>query len=257
VTLSDWYLTCIKNNLLNLSDISEEVVVVVNPISTGAHIADELSKRTYKVIALWTKSTAMNQRLRDMEFRAFASVDEQEALEDTLTSLKDAAKSFRIVACICGGEEGAALTDAVSENLGVRTNGTQIKRENRMVQQEVIMEAGLRGIRQVTGEHLSDEVKEFLLNEKYPVVVKPSEFVCTDGVKLCHDMNEAEHHFNYLVDMMNQSGMNVSVICQEFVKGKEYIIDNVSRDGVHKTTSKKLRSLKICLAVANYIAKYE
>jgi biotin carboxylase len=177
-------------------------------------------------------------RLHGIDFKAFASVEEQETIEETLASLENAAKFFRIVACICGGEEGASLTDAVSEKLGVRGNGTQIRRENRMIQQEVIIEAGLRGIRQVSGEYQSDTVKEFLLHERYPIVVKPSEFVCADGVKLCHDMNEAEHHFTYLVDRMKDTGISASVICQEYVKGKEYIIDNVSRDGVHKTTSK-------------------
>merc|ERR1711879_752187 len=28
----------------------------------------------------------------------------------------------------------------------------------------------------------------------------------------------------------------MGVLCQEFLKGKEYVIDHVSRDGVHKTT---------------------
>jgi biotin carboxylase len=62
--------------------------------------------------------------------------------------------------------------------------------------------------------------------------------VCADGVKLCYDINEAELHFTYLDNRMKDTGITASVICQEYVKGKEYIIDNVSRDGVHKTTSK-------------------
>lgn len=217
---------------------SEEVVVVVNPISTGAHVAQELTKRTYRVIMLWTKSTITKKRLHGIDFKAFASVDEQETIEETVALLENAAKSYRIVACICGGEEGTSLTDALSEKLGVRGNGTQIRRENRMIQQDVIIEAGLRGIRQVSGTYLSDTIREFLLHEKYPIVVKPSEFVCGDGVKLCYDVNEAEHHFTYLDSRMKDTGITASVICQEYVKGKEYIIDNVSRDGVHKTTSK-------------------
>ena len=30
-------------------------------------------------------------------------------------------------------------------------------------------------------------------------------------------------------------GDQSAVLCQEFLKGKEYVVDHVSRDGVHKT----------------------
>jgi biotin carboxylase len=226
-------------SLLN-SFHSEEAVIVVNPFSTGAHVAEELSKRTYKVIALWTKAITKAQRKSRVDFRAFASVEEGTGLEETLAAVKDAAKNFRIVACICGGAEGAVLTDAMSELLGVRTNGTEIKnRGNKKVQQEIIKEAGLRSIRQATGQNIAD-VHEFLISEKYPVVVKPSEFVGPEGVKLCYSMEEAQNHFNSLVTLLKTSGKDAFVICQEYLKGKEYIIDHVSRDGLHKTTSKLL-----------------
>mmetsp|Transcript_3871 Transcript_3871/g.5772 ORF Transcript_3871/g.5772 Transcript_3871/m.5772 type:complete len:931 (-) Transcript_3871:263-3055(-) len=217
---------------------SEETVIVVNPFSIGAHIAQELSKRTFRVIALWTKAISETQRQSSVNFKAFANVDEREVLEETLEAIQEAAEPFRVVACICGGEEGSSLTDAVSEKLGLRTNGTQIKnRENRKIQQELIQEAGLRSVRQATGVNLSDDtVNEFLLHEKYPIVVKPADFVGPDGVKLCHDIDEAKDHFSYLVDLLKKSGLDASVICQEYLKGKEYMIDHVSRDGVHKTT---------------------
>ena len=225
---------------LSIALRSEETVIVVNPFSIGAHIAQELSKRTFRVIALWTKAISETQRQSSVNFKAFANVDEREVLEDTIEAIKEAAEPFRVVACICGGEEGSSLTDAVSEKLGLRTNGTQIKnRENRKIQQELIQEAGLRSVRQATGVNLSDDtVNEFLLHEKYPVVVKPADFVGPDGVKLCHDIDEAKDHFSYLVHLLKKSGLDGSVICQEYLKGKEYMIDHVSRDGVHKTTSK-------------------
>ena len=130
--------------------------------------------------------------------------------------------------------------------LGVRTHGTQIKnRENKRVQQEIIKEAGLRSIRQATGEALVD-VEEFLLNEKYPIVVKPAEFIGPDGVKLCYNMEEAQRHFSSLVILLKKSGKEASVICQEYLKGKEYTVDHVSRDGLHKTSSKFVRYFFCC-----------
>merc|ERR1712203_567811 len=69
-----------------------------------------------------------------------------------------------------------------------------------------------------------------------PVVVKPVESAGSDGVKLCHTIEEAEEHFMLLMTSQRKVGsQNASVLCQEFLKGKEYVIDHVSRNGVHKT----------------------
>jgi biotin carboxylase len=70
-----------------------------------------------------------------------------------------------------------------------------------------------------------------------PVVVKPVESAGSDGVKLCTTVEEAEEHFTLLMTSQRKVGsQNASVLCQEFLKGKEYVVDHVSRDGVHKTT---------------------
>ena len=48
-------------------------------------------------------------------------------------------------------------------------------------------------------------------------------------MKLCHDFNEAKEHFELLfeVEAVN-GGYNTEVLCQEFLRGKEYVIDSVS-----------------------------
>ena len=49
-------------------------------------------------------------------------------------------------------------------------------------------------------------------------------------------MEEAKAHFHHLltVEAVN-GGYNTQVLCQEFLSGKEYVVDHVSRNGVHKT----------------------
>merc|ERR1712060_87434 len=109
-------------------------------------------------------------------------------------------------------------------------------RRDKKRQQELVKAAGLRSVRQAGGTKLSD-VKEFLQNETMPVVVKPTESAGSDGVKLCYTKEDAEAHFELLMNSQRKVGSaGASVLCQEFLKGKEYVIDHVSRDGVHKTT---------------------
>ena len=118
-------------------------------------------------------------------------------------------------------------------------NGTDIPhRRDKKLQQELVKGAGLRSVRQAGGANFSD-VEEFLRTETFPVVVKPVESAGSDGVKLCHSFEEAKEHFNILMNSQQRvggDGCHGAVLCQEFLRGKEYVVDHVSRDGVHKTT---------------------
>jgi biotin carboxylase len=118
----------------------------------------------------------------------------------------------------------------------VRTNGTKIpNRRDKKVQQELIKASGLCSVRQAGGDKFED-VEPFLQTESYPVVLKPTESAGSDGVKLCHNFNEAKEHFELLMkSQMVNGGDCPSVLCQEFLRGKEYVVDHVSRNGVHKT----------------------
>ena len=108
-------------------DASKEVVVIVDPYSTGCLVAEEIGKRGYKLIAMWTKGfseimkTHVPISVKSLHY--YAEVTEVGSLDDTAAIATEAAGSFRIVACLAGGEAGVDLADALSEKLGVRTNG--------------------------------------------------------------------------------------------------------------------------------------
>lgn len=223
-------------------DSSEEVIVIVDPYSTGTVLANEAMKRGFNVIALWTGGISDELKkhkplscsnMRDF----FASIDEMTDITSTMEAIYKLAGSLRVVACIAGGETGVSLADQLSEQMKVRTNGTKLsKRCDKKFQQEIIRKHGLRSIRQAGGANFP-EVEEFLKNEPYPVVLKPNEAGGSEGVKLCNSFAEAKEHFNALMNSQLKVGAACpSVLCQEFLSGKEYVVDHVSRDGVHKTT---------------------
>lgn len=221
-------------------DSSREAVVLIDPYSTGCCIAEEIMKRGFSVIALWTRGFSPEMKthvpLSCGNIKYLAEVEEGETLAQTSQKMYEAAGSLRVVACLAGGEAGVDLADALSEHIKVRTNGTVIpNRRDKKIQQEIIRKHGLRSIRQAGGSDFG-EVKHFLENEPYPVVLKPVESAGSDGVKLCHSFEEAEEHFHVLMNSQMVNGGNCpSVLCQEFLRGKEYVVDHVSRDGEHKT----------------------
>ena len=170
------------------------------------------------------------------ELQYHAEIDEAETLEATGAAVRKAAGGLRVVACMAGGEAGVDLADALSEHLKVRSNGTQIpNKRDKKLQQELIKKQGLRSVRQAGGDKF-EEVEPFLRREPFPVVLKPVESAGSDGVKLCHNFEEAKDHFNVLMkSQMVNGGECPAVLCQEFLRGKEYVVDHTSRDGVHKT----------------------
>lgn len=227
-----------------------QIAVLVDPYSTGCIVAQEMQKRGFLIIALWTTGFADAMKLHvpktcgRMDY--FAQVDQQETLEQTKSVLVEAADGHSIAAVIAGGEAGVDYADALSEYFEqtrkddsepiILTNGTKIpNRRDKYVQQELIKQAGLRGVRQA-GSDKFEEVETFLKTESYPVVLKPTESAGSDGVKLCYSFEEAKEHFHKLMNSQLVNGGDCpSVLCQEFLKGTEYVVDHVSRDGVHKT----------------------
>lgn len=65
--------------------------------------------------------------------------------------------------------------------------------------------------------------------------MKPVQSAGTDDVFLCSNADEAEVAFTRILGKRNGLGLiNEAVLAQEFLQGKEYVIDKVSKDGAHK-----------------------
>lgn len=222
---------------------SDQVVILVDPYSTGCVIAQEMAKRGYGIVAVWTKHFADEMKLHvptscgPMTYSAEISETETTTLEDVATAVQNAVAPKTVVACLAGGEAGVDYADALSEHMGLLTNGTDIpNRRDKKVQQELIRRHGLRSVRQAGGTTFED-VEDFLNTEPYPIVLKPIESAGSDGVKLCYTFQEAKEHFDVLMQsQMVNGGQCPAVLCQEFLRGQEYVVDHVSRDGRHVTT---------------------
>jgi len=218
-----------------------QCIAVVDPISTGGSVAAGAVARGYEVVAVWSREITVEFRAhvppeaRGLRYRA--EVEELPNLSATAAAVRSAAGAVELVACIVGGESGVTLADALSEALGLRTNGSQElpgPRRNKSVQQRCVRAAGLRAVREACGRDWA-EVADFLDSEPLPVVVKPVESAGSDGVRLCRSREEAEAHFHLLMDSQRKVGsQGAAVLVQEFLRGREYVVDHVSRDGVHK-----------------------
>jgi biotin carboxylase len=204
------------------------------------------------VVAVWTlgflECTDVDSHLpqalgdKPIAYQAHIHQTAQDTLETVSRRIKESLRpGQQVAACLAGDEFGVDCADQLSDYLGLETsNGVQIpNRRSKKAQQELIHRAGLRSIRQAGGTSLKDPaVASFLASESYPLVVKPDESAGSEGVKLCHTPQEAKTHFTKLVGMTLMNGQKCAgVLCQEFLRGTEYVVDHVSRNGRHVTTA--------------------
>lgn len=132
------------------SDPHTQVVVFVDPYSTGCVIAQEMVRRGYNVMALWTHGFADEMKLHvplscaGLEYVAeITQIPDQ--VDATIELLRQTAGDLEIVACLAGGEAGVDFADVLSERMGLLSNGTDVpNRRDKKIQQELIAAAGVR-----------------------------------------------------------------------------------------------------------------
>jgi biotin carboxylase len=108
---------------------------------------------------------------------------------------------------------------------------------------EAVRAAGVRAVKQKFCE-TEPEVINFLtalkvhmdsFNIPFKCVVKPVQSAGSDDVFLCDSIEEARTAYRRIFGRKNGLGlMNTGALVQEFLHGKEYVIDKVSRDGDHR-----------------------
>ena len=208
-------------------------LVVVDPYSTGRHIVDAAIARGLCVIALWS---ARHQGGSLTE--ASCVVDQQDDMAATVAALQRAAASIgaSIAGVCCGGDDGIDLCASCAASLSLPGNmlwSDGRHRGDKEAQQAAIAAAGLRHAR--SGRGWSDAV----VDESMGVVVKLRHGTGSEGARHCCNEQEAESHADFLFKHhQDQSCVNreEAVLVQEYLEGVEYVVDCVSRDGVHVVT---------------------
>ena len=121
----------------------------------------------------------------------------------------------------------------------LRTNGLEksFARRNKYFMGEAVRAAGMRAVKQQlcrTSAELHDFLRT-LTAVPFKCEVKPVQSAGSDDVFLCNHLDEAVIAFNRIAGKKNGLGIvNDGALVQEFLAGKEYVVDKVSCDGKHK-----------------------
>jgi len=229
--------------------------VVVDAYSTGARLAPRFAAAGLPVVHVQS-----SPRLPDFYLRAFRAGDFVESIvhegELEATAARVAAHEPAFV--VVGAEPGVPLADALSERLGLPSNGSAQSpaRRDKNAMSEALRAAGLRTAEALKTSSVSEAIEWAAQRGGASVVVKPLDSAGTDGVSICHDGTAIEAAFAAILGRPNAlHGANEELLVQELLEGTQLFVNSISWDGVHHV-SEVWRDNKLRRG-ANFIYDFE
>lgn len=250
-------------SLVSSWSTKNEVVVLVDPVSTGVLLQSRLFHNGYGIILVWSDRTvpATHAKHYNRTERTpddfCAVIRHHDDLDATLDQIVRAAGSSPIKAVVCGSEFGVLLEDAVADGLNKRLGTNNLKssgmactqtKVDKHAQATLLRQEGLNAV-QETLAYSEEDVLDFLKQQgrdsELAVVVKPQTGAGSVGVTFCtskqevvdafHAILAGEHKANYHGRYKHYT--KAGVLVQEYLDGTEYIVNMVVLDGVIKTTA--------------------
>ncbi|HEX4804786.1 MAG TPA: hypothetical protein VFU94_02700 [Conexibacter sp.] len=209
------------------------VAVVVDAYSTGARLAPRFHAVGLDVVHVQSTPRPPDFYLRALQRGDFvANVVHEGDIEATAERVARFDPAFVVV----GSEPGVLVSDALSERLGLPSNGTQLSAARRDKHQmaQALRAAGVRAIEECKTGDAEEAVAWAERRGDWPVVVKPVDSAGTDGVVLCETPDAVRAAFAATIGRPNAlHGANEELLVQELLRGTQLFTDSISWDGVH------------------------
>jgi len=212
-------------------------IVIVDPYSAGAMLAETLRARGVKCIAVESSQSipnAMRSRFNPAVFRSIIRHDRDYGR--TLNAVMRNQPAF----VMPGSESGVELAEQLANDLGIPGNGAALRtaRRDKYLMAEAVRARGLRTAVQFLSSDVGEIVDWTERALDWPVIVKPPRSVASDSVAFCRSTDEVRVAANRILSETNVLGCrNHAVLAQEFLSGTEYIVDTVSLNGCRKTAA--------------------
>lgn len=209
-------------------------VAIVDPYDAGAMLAPAFAEHGVAAVMVGSSAAVPREAAAAFDPAAFA---EMLFCSGDDAALVGALRRHGVAQVIAGSERGVILADRLGEALGLPGNGTRLSPARRD-KLHMIEQAGRHGIR-VPAQIQSDRLDTILAwidrGVHWPAILKPRLAKGSDGVRLCASpaaVAEAFHALHGHTDVLGHR--NDTVLAQQYLRGREYVIDTVSLDGRHR-----------------------
>jgi ATP-grasp domain len=207
--------------------------VVVDAYSTGARLAPRFHAAGLDVVHVQSSPQPPDFYLRALQREDFV---ENVVHEGDIESTAARVAAFDPAFVVVGSEPGVLVSDALSERLGLPSNGTALSaaRRDKHLMAQALRAAGVRAIEECKTGDAEEAVAWAARRDDWPVVVKPVDSAGTDGVVLCETPDEIRAAFVGMIGRPNAlHGSNEQLLVQELLRGTQLFTDSISWDGVH------------------------
>lgn len=218
-------------------------IVMVPATSSSKHFIPAIVERGYQPIIIdpFFEDQESDYRKNFMSDKSFYEPYNPIYMTNKhdINELVEELKQYEIEAIIAGSDVGAELTDQLNTILGMRGNSseTTYKRHDKLAQQNALRDAGIRYIRSREIASVEEALDFYHELKKESVVIKPVSGGGSEGVHICNNEEELVRHINTELNKINVYGTkNVTLLMQECIKGREYVVNTASRDGEHVLT---------------------
>ncbi len=215
------------------SAADRRVAVVVDAFSTGARLAPRFHAAGLDVVHVQSTPQPPDFYLRALKRGDFVdNVVHDGDIEATAERVAAHDPAFVVV----GSEPGVLVSDALSERLGLPSNGTRLSaaRRDKHRMAQALRAAGVRAIEECKTGDAEEAVAWATRRGDWPVVVKPVDSAGTDGVVLCETPDAIRAAFAATIGRPNAlQGANEELLVQELLRGTQLFTDSISWDGVH------------------------
>lgn len=211
-------------------------VCVVDAFSTGAELAGEF--RRHGLRAVHVQSAPEIPAIYERSFRP-GDFDALLVHDGDPDAVVGALRRMPVRAVVAGAETGTALADALAAALGLPGNppATSALRRNKFLMGQAVAAAGLPAARQAEAGSVAEALAIARRWAAWPVVAKPLDSAGSDGVTFCAGEAELAEVVGALLMKRNRLDIvNTRVLLQERLVGQQYIVNSVSRGGVHHFT---------------------
>jgi biotin carboxylase len=209
-------------------------IAVVDGFSTSRVLVQELAQRGVECVHLFSRPDFGKYHIRSFDPSNYAvdlgyAGDAPAAIE--------ALRAIGIDRVIPGAESGVILTDQIADALGLLGNDVARShaRRDKAAMAKVIHDAGLAAPSGKLVSSAAEATEWFAANSSRPVVVKPLASAGTDGVRVCRTAEQVRQACENILGHVDFLGAtNHRALVQDYLDGDEYIVNTVTRDGVHK-----------------------
>ncbi|MFI9504524.1 ATP-grasp domain-containing protein [Nocardia sp. NPDC052566] len=211
-------------------------VVLVDAFSTGALLARRVREDGHRLIHI---------RSRAELTATFAASLPGELFDADLSYADQADEVLRLlaeldpVAVIAASEFGVEVADEIAAKLGLRGNDPALShaRRDKFHMAETVAAAGLRTARQRRGNDAATLRQWRRETGLWRMVVKPLDSAGSDDVFISTTDEQTRDAVEAILGKTNlMLRTNEAVLAQEYLVGDEYIVNSVSRDGIHRFT---------------------